>query len=514
MGTILLRGRHVVSDPAALPDGGIIDDGGVLVSGRTIEAVGSFGELSRAHPDAEVIGSGSHLVIPGLVNAHDHGRGLAGNRLGVRDGYLEPWLFEYWRQHPLDCYLDTLYSVIRQLRSGVTTVLHLGYTRDWARPGEEVRDSIKAYRDSGMRVAFAPGVEDQNAFIYDDNDRFIESLPGDLGARLRSALEGLSPPAGYDFFELMDETLEAAADEPNIQILYGPSGPEWVSPDLLARVSQAASAKGVGIHIHCLESPIQKEFFRRSFGKTAVAHLNDVGILGPKSSLGHGGWLNEDDMALCAETGTSVCHNPSSNLRLHNGIAPIARMLEMGTPVALGMDSNTLNSDHDMFQEMRLADALHRCPRDTPYHACPEPADILRMATLGGAKATTYGDRIGALVAGRDADAVFLDFDRISKPYLEAGTSVTDIVVRLARPEHVDKVMVSGRMMVDGGRYLHHDESAIAAELATIAAGPVSAQMQAFYDLFGELRPLAEQYYRKTYGPQELTPGYAVNSLT
>ena len=69
MGTILLRGRHVVGDPAALPDGGIIDDGGVLVSGRTIEAVGSFGELSRAHPDAEVIGSGSHLVIPGLVNA-------------------------------------------------------------------------------------------------------------------------------------------------------------------------------------------------------------------------------------------------------------------------------------------------------------------------------------------------------------------------------------------------------------------------------------------------------------
>ena len=373
MGQVLLRGRYVVSDLAALPDGGFIEDGGVLISGRNIEVVGTFDELTRAHPDAEVIGSDSHLVIPGLVNSYDHGRGLAGNRLGVRDGYLEPWLFEYWRQHPLDNYLDTLYSAIRQLRSGVTTVLHLGYARDWARPGEEVRDAIRAYRDCGMRVAFAPGIEDQNTFIYDDNERFIDSLSGDLAGSLRVALKDLSPPADYNFFELMDETLEAAADEPNVQILYGPSGPAWDSPDLLARIAEAAGANGVGIHIHCLESPIQKEFFLRTFGKTAVAHLDDVGILGPKSSLGHGGWLNEDDMALCAETGTSVCHNPSSNLRLHNGIAPIARMLEIGTPVALGLDSNTLNSDHDMFQEMRLADALHRCPRRRPTTPARNP---------------------------------------------------------------------------------------------------------------------------------------------
>ena len=514
MGQILLRGRYVVSDPAELPGGGIIEDGGVLVSGRTIEAVGAFDELSRAHPSAEVIGSDSHLVIPGLVNSHDHGRGLAGNRIGIRDGYLESWLFEYWRQHPLDSYLDTLYSAIRQLRSGVTCVLHLGYTRDWARPGEEVGESIKAYKDAGIKAAFAPGVEDQNTFILDDNDAFIASLPSNLGPRLSSALNGLSPPAGYDFFELMEQTLESCVDDPNIKILYGPSGPEWVSPDLLTGIAEAAAAKGVGIQIHCLESPTQKAYFEKTYGKTAVAHLNDLGILGPKTSLAHAGWVNEDDMALCAETGSVICHNPSSNLRLHNGIAPVARMLELGTPVAIGLDSNTLNSDHDMFQEMRLADALHRCPRGTPYDACPEPADILRMATLGGAKATTFDDQIGSLLPGRDADAVLLDFDRIAQPYLEAGTSVSDIVVRLARPEHVDKVMVSGRLLVDGGRLLHHDEGAIAAELATIAAGPVSPAMQAFYDLFGELRPLAEQYYRRTYGPQELTPGYTVNSLT
>ena len=165
MGTILLRGRHVVSDPAALPDGGIIDDGGVLVSGRTIEAVGSFGELSRAHPDAEVIGSGSHLVIPGLVNAHDHGRGLAGNRLGVRDGYLEPWLFEYWRQHPLDCYLDTLYSVIRQLRSGVTTVLHLGYTRPMDQSGAHAR---RVFRKTLFGVTPAPENKQEPSTEQDD----------------------------------------------------------------------------------------------------------------------------------------------------------------------------------------------------------------------------------------------------------------------------------------------------------------------------------------------------------
>ncbi len=86
--------------------------------------------------------------------------------------------------------------------------------------------------------------------------------------------------------------------------------------------------------------------------------------------------------------------------------------------------------------------------------------------------------------------------------------------MRLAQPEHVDTVMVSGEIMVKDGVYLRHDEAEIAGELATIAAGPPSPEMHAFYDLFAELRPKAEAYYKENYGPLDVTPGYTVNSLT
>ena len=145
MPTTLLHGGHVITDPAALLDGGVITNGGVLVVGEQVEAVGPFDALHKAHPEAEVVGSAQHLVMPGLINAHHHGAGVMSPHFGIRDDYLEAWLPDNRRMPPLDIYLDTLYATMRLIRSGVTCVLHMAYPRDWWDTGEESRNTLRAY---------------------------------------------------------------------------------------------------------------------------------------------------------------------------------------------------------------------------------------------------------------------------------------------------------------------------------------------------------------------------------
>src|SRR5262249_42004683 len=159
------------------------------------------------------------------------------------------------------------------------------------------------------------------------------------------------------------------------------------------------------------------EFGKQSYGTSTVEHLDELGILGPDVSLGHAVWLNDRDMEICAATGTSVCHNASSNLRLRVGILPAARMLEQGVNVSIGMDGTTLNDDDDMLQELRLVAKLHRVPRGLEHTPCPTSVDVLRMATVNGARSVTMESQIGKLEPGRKADVVLIE-DAFARPYL------------------------------------------------------------------------------------------------
>ena len=135
-------------------------------------------------------------------------------------------------------------------------------------------------------------------------------------------------------------------------------------------------------------------------------------------SCAHGVWLSESDIDILAETGTAICTNPSSNLRLKSGIAPINRLLESEVMVALGIDEAGINDDNDILQEMRMAQKIHREPGvDAPY---PTSHEILELATANGAK-VTYFDEVGTIEPGKRADLVVLNLDRIEDPYLHPG---------------------------------------------------------------------------------------------
>lgn len=160
------------------------------------------------------------------------------------------------------------------------------------------------------------------------------------------------------------------------------------------------------MHMHLIETAYQKEYARRRGGGTAVEYLRDHGLLVPRMTLGHGTWLTEGDIELAADTGTHVCHNASSNLRLRSGIAPVNRLEARGVNVGLGMDEAGINDDRDMLQEMRVVLNVHREPGFDD--SVPTSAQVLRMATASGAQTTPFGTEVGVLEVGKAADMVIM----------------------------------------------------------------------------------------------------------
>ncbi len=495
MSIILLRGGHVVTDPATLSEDGVIADGAVVVEDGEVKATGDYPAMHARYPDADEIGSERHLVLPGLINAHHHGAGVMAPHFGLADDYLEAWLPDNWRMPPLDAYLDTLYATMRMIRSGVTCVLHMAYPRDWWDSGEESRDTLRAYADSGMRVAYALSTADRNTFVYQNDADFIASLPEHLSTRINALFDDLDSADGADYFELVEEHREQYADNSRIRLLFSPSGPEWCSDELLEQMGAAAERLDTGFHFHLLESPLQRAFAQRFYDTGMIEHLDSLGLLGPRTSLAHGTWLSQADIALCAERGVAVCHNASSNLRLRVGIAPVPAMLDAGLTVAIGMDSNTLANDEDMLAELRLVRSLHRMPRGLRFWRCPDAHDVFRMATLSGARATGFGDTIGRLTVGAQADAVLIDYDRMTAPYIAPGSDPIEALLQLGQANHVDTVMIAGRVILASGRFTTLDEEAIAAELGSIAAADPPDRVIRFNALMADLRPHVAAFY-------------------
>jgi 5-methylthioadenosine/S-adenosylhomocysteine deaminase len=510
MTTKLIWGRYLVRDPTSLPDG-ILDRGAVLVEGGRVTTTGTYPELAASAPDAERIGSDRHLVMPGLINSHHHGWGLTSAQLGCRDDPLELYGLSVLGMPPVSTYADTAWAAMRMVRSGVTTVLHSGYLRDWGKLEVEVRAGLSAYDAIGLRVAYALPIFDQNTFVYEDDDRFLASLPPPLAKRARRALSAMGRSSVDEYLDLFAELRDEYRDSPRLRIMLGPVGPEWCSDDLLSKIRSTADVASCGIHLHCLESPFQREYFRRLHGEGVLQHLDSRGFLGPGVSLAHAVWLTEEDMELCAREGVTVCHNPSSNLRLHVGILPLSLLLEEGVLVALGMDSTTLNDDEDMWQEMRLASVLHRLPRGLTQTRSPSSSDILRLATVNGGTPTTFGQDVGRLTEGSHADIVLVDLEALADPYLDPSVHPIDALMARAKAGNVDSVLIGGEVIMRDGQILTVDETAIAEQLRDSVAIQLEPHVKEWRQVLTDLRGPVERFYRGWEEPA-YDPYYVPNS--
>jgi cytosine/adenosine deaminase-related metal-dependent hydrolase len=511
MPSSLVRGRYVISQVLDRDRAELIEDGAVLQADGVIVEVGRFQDLAARHRDAEVIGTGRQVLLPGFINAHHH-VGLTPLQLGSPDMPLELWFGTRLAARSVDLHLDTLYAAFEMVESGITTVQHLAgrIPAPVANVVAGATDTLRAYRRIGMRVSYGYMLRDQNRLAYEADEAFLARLPTDLAAGLAPLLakQHLSLQDNFDLFEALRDRFRG---DPRIAIQLAPANLHWCSDAALERTREACEQYDVPFHMHLLETRYQKEYARRRAGISAVRQLERAGLLGPHCTLGHGVWMSEEDLDLVAATGTRICHNCSSNLRLRSGVAALNAWEKRGVRVAIGIDEAGLNDDRDMLVEMRMVLRQHRVPGMDEAEV-PTPAQVLRMATEHGAATTGFGDRIGRLVPGAAADMILLDWDRIRFPYLDRDTGVVEAVIQRAKTEGVDTVLVQGEVIYADRRFTRVDKDAVLRELADQLARPLTPEEERRREVSRGVLPYLRDFYRDYVPDSDPSPFYVTSA--
>jgi len=395
-----------------------IVDGDVVITGDRITAVGGQG---RAKAGAKTIDCTGLIVIPGLIQAHIHlcqtlFRGLAD------DLVLEDWLAK--RIWPLEAahtpdsiYWSAMLGAAELLLGGTTAILDMETVRHTGAAFEAL-ESIGLRATAGKCLMDAPtapaGLREATGNALQEAADLCEKWHGAAGGRLRYCFAPRFAPSC--------------------------TGP------LLRAVSDLAERHGAMIHTHAAETPAELEMVQRETGQDELTYLDSVGISGPRAALAHCVWVDGDDIQRLARQQTNVVHCPSSNLKLGSGLAPIPEMLAAGCRVALGADGAPCNNCLNAFSEMRLA-ALVQKPRLGP-DAMPA-AQVLELATLGGARALGLDAEIGSIEVGKKADLAVLD---LSGPHAQPESA--DLVSRIvysACASDVRHVIVDGKIVVKDG---------------------------------------------------------------
>ncbi|BCX03079.1 MAG: 8-oxoguanine deaminase [Candidatus Roseilinea sp.] len=452
-------------------------DFAICVDGNRIVAAGARDDLRAQYPLADHEHFDCALMLPGLVNSHDHGRGLGTASLGIPDDDLETWLLWLSAQPHIEPYLAAAYDGVRLLRAGVTATAHSHNPRDWRNMAKEATATLRGYRDAGIRVAFHAPIVDQNLLVYavsqDEEENFITRLP----AELRAMAHTMSKPAlSHDeYFALCDRLFERYHDAAHhmAHIQVSPAGGQWCSDALISRAVEWACARDTRVQMHMLETQPQRDYAFRKWGKSFIRHLDDIGALGPWLTLAHMVWVEPEDLSLLAERSVAIIHNPSSNLRLRSGIAPLAAMLAAGVTVGIGLDGHALDDDQDYLREMRLAWMLSNlwaglsATRFDRQVASVEARRVLHLGSRGGA-IVTFGANValGTLAVGNLADFVLLDLDFVPHDGRSPADDWIVCLLHLATRQHVRCVMADGEWVVRDGCATRLDEAALRAEIA------------------------------------------------
>ncbi len=511
MGDRIVLADHVLEGFA--PSGEPIwhRDAAIHVSEGRVQRIGPADELARLHGDLPRSGGAGRVVIPGLVNAHHH-VGLTPFQLGSPDHPLELWFASRLALRDVDLRLDTLFSAFEMIASGVTTVQHLhsraaGDAEAVVAAGRTVMD---AYREIGLRASYSMALRDQNRVVYGDDAAFAASLPAEIRPAMEAYFRRFTIPLATQL-EIFEALRRSAEGERRLAVQIAPANLHWLSDAALEAAAELHRRHGLPLHMHILETPYQKAYAARRTGGSALAFLDRFGLVGAHLTIGHGVWMTEADIELCAHRGAHVCHNCSSNFRLKSGIAPVNRFLARSIPVAIGIDEAGLNDDRDMLQEMRLVLRAHREPGlDAPH---PTSAQVLRMATEHGAATTPFAGRIGSLRPGQEADLVMLDWRDVTYPYQDEATPLVDVIVHRARAGAVKEVMVAGETIYAEGRFARLSREEVLAAIHEALQRPRTEAERERIELSQAVFPHVRRFYDGWLAGEAPEPFYRPNAM-
>jgi len=471
---VLFPGQLLPRPSAASSRAGL----GVAVEDGRVMEVAEAALLRARWPGAQQIELPDCLIMPGLVNAHQHGRGLSQVQLGYHDDYLETWIASRRGRGVLDAYAVTRLAAARMLANGVTCTVHANYSYGSGDYESELRAQLAAYDEVGIRVAMCVGAMDRGQIVYPPHEAcFMAGLPGELQQWLNRSGAPLYARDAASTIALMARLQADFRGHPRIGLCYGPAGPQWVSEATWSALASDAGRRGIGLHLHALESPAQQAVAKELFPGGVFAWLEKLGAMTPRTVIAHGVWANDADMEIIARTGATVVRNPGCNLRLRNGIAPMVRYLAHGVRLAIGTDNASLADDEDLLAELRLAANLAREPR---WDAPPPPSvdQLLAMTTVNGAVAAQFAPEVGTLEAGKRADLVAISLVRTCAPYLDPDMPLVAALLARARGSDVRLTMVDGRILYRDGRLTGLDMAEIeqaAADAARRARLPADA---------------------------------------
>ena len=409
--------------------------GDILLDNGRIAEMGASGKTADT-----VIDASDCAVIPGFVQTHIHlcqtlFRGAAD------DLALIDWLKQ--RVWPMEA-AHSPTSIAASARLGIAELIKGGTT--CALTMETVNHTTEVFKvveETGFRAT-------------------VGKCMMDKGEEVPSALQEETADSIAASLALLEEWHGKANGR--IRYCFAPRFAISCTRELLERVAVLARERGVMIHTHASENRIECEIVQQESGLRNIAYLDSLGLTGRHVALAHCVHLSADEIETLRTTGTNVVHCPSSNLKLGSGIAPIAKLLELGVSVSLGADGAACNNRLDMFTEMRTAALLQKV-----LHG-PEvlPAiQTLRMATIEGARALGQDAQIGSLEAGKRADLSVVRLDRL---HATPGADVVSALVYSAEAGDVDTVIIDGELVLRDRKLLTINET------ETIATANIAAK--------------------------------------
>lgn len=508
-----MRGKYVLTDPRR-KEAGVLRDGAIAIENGKVAETGSYAELRAKHPQARVLGDGTQMLMPGLVDAHSHGRGLSPIQKGVKNDFLENALFDWAYMHLLPPELCAGMTAYHHIRTGATTLHHNGFDDDGPIGRERAHKAIKVYFDSGIRLAFSPGVRDESKLALDEF-KFFETLPPDLKEWARGGVYYDKKAIEESYLALFDD-LYARYNGSDTKVLLSPSWAHGLTESFARSIVDASKRLGgVRIHMHTLQSPVQKAYGIRRHGKPTMQWLDEVGLVTDKVTYGHAIHVTQEDVDLMGSRGASVTNHPSCNFIMRNGITPVMQMRKAGVTVAMGLDDKTINDDEDAVMELRM---MHKVHRLSTFELTEPPLDAyeaFEIGTLNGATVCGWEGEVGALLPGWKADAVLVDLDRVERqPWLDPRSDIVEAFVQRAMGSDVVTMVVGGKPVMEDGKLLQLDVDALFREVREFCTKGLPAAHQQRADMLAKIKPYMHAWYRDWDKGMVDVPFYSVNSRT
>lgn len=396
----------------------------LLINNNIIEKI-----ENEINCDADkIIDATGKLLMPGLVNTHTH------LPMSIFKGYKDDRKLMDWLTNAIfpvednlqeeDIYWNSCLSLLEMIKSGTTTCNDMYFGT------EKIIEAIEKF---GVRANVSWCVTDES--IRDKFDKTYEyakkyNVPGS-----------------------------------RINVWISPHAPYTCNPETIKKCVEIAKTLNTGIHVHLAETQDETKTISENYHKTPTEYLRDLNVFDVPTILAHGIYLSDSDIEILKDKKTGISHNPISNCKLSSGICNVTKLHKNNILVGIGTDGSGSTTTLDMFEEMKLTAYLQKV--NTMEPTVINAYDILKMATIDGAKILGLDDIIGTIECGKRADIILID---INKPHLYPSNDIITNLVYSANGADIETVIIDGNIVMENRNLINIDEKQIFEKISEITA--------------------------------------------